>query len=79
MLQEAGTRLYEVQTSDGGVYRRNRRALVEIPNSDLFDLNVMTKTNSNEANPNTSDITDQPRKSTRQSQPPNQYEPSWRT
>ena len=40
VLQEAGTRSYEVQTSDGGVDRRNRRALVEIPNSDSFDPNV---------------------------------------
>ena len=85
-LQEAGTRSYEVQTSDGGVYRRNRRALVEIPNSDSFNPNVMTETNLNttetnlnESNQNTSDIADQPQRSTRQSQPPNRYEPSWRT
>ena len=85
-LQEAGTRSYEVQTSDGGVYRRNRRALVEIPNSDSFNPNVMTETNlnttetnPNESNQNTSDIADQPQRSTRQSQPPNRYEPSWRT
>ena len=83
VLQEAGTRSYKVQTSDGGVYRCNRRALVDIRNSDSLDPNVMTETNlnttemnSNETNPNTAD---QPRRSTRQSQPPNRYEPSWRT
>ena len=52
VLQEAGTRSYEVQTSDGGVYRRNRRALVDIPNSDSLDPNVMTDSNTTETNSN---------------------------
>lgn len=49
VMQEAGTRSYEVETSDG-TYHRNRRALVDIPNSDSIDTNTTTDTDSNESN-----------------------------
>ena len=41
---EAGTRSYEVQTSDGGVYCRNRRALIEMPDTDSTDRNTTPET-----------------------------------
>ena len=36
MVQEAGTRSYEVETSEG-MYRRNRRALIPIPETQPND------------------------------------------
>ena len=37
VVQEAGTRSYQVQTQDGK-FRRNQRALIDLPNTDTTDL-----------------------------------------
>ena len=46
VLQEAGTRSYDVQTSEG-VYRRNRQALIDLPNSDSNTSGIETETDQN--------------------------------
>ena len=88
VLQESGTRSYEVRTSDGGVYRRNRRALVDTPNSDSLDTNttdteIPEQSAEIEMDPNerTSDTDTQvhPRRSSRQSQAPERLDTSWTT
>ena len=56
VLQEAGTRSYEVQTSEGGVYRRNRRALVDLPSSDSVET-TETGTDSQEQAAETQETT----------------------
>ena len=92
MTQEAGTRSYEVQTSDG-TYRRNRRVLVELPDiPDQTESNegVMDTSSSHTAEPlvrrssreswdTSSSHTAEPlvRRSSRESRPPDQYDPSW--
>ena len=83
VLQEAGTRSYEVQTSEGGVYRRNRRALVDLPSSDSIET-TETGTDSQEQAAETQETThtntqEQPRRSSRQSQAPERLDTSWTT
>ena len=83
VMQETGTRSYEVQTSDG-TYRRNRQALVDIPNSDSIDTNPTidtntTDTDTNESNQTNSQETTEPplRQSSREKHPPDRLDPSW--
>ena len=73
IVQEAGTpRSYEVQTSEG-TYRRNRRALVDLPNSE-------TESDSIETNQNGNDMQERPlRRSSRESHPPERLDNSWNT
>ena len=52
VVQEAGTCSYQVQTPDGK-FRRNRRALIDLPNTDttdLIDLNETSDIVTNETN-----------------------------
>ena len=52
VVQEAGTCLYQVQTPDGK-FRRNRRALIDLPNTnttDLIDSNETSDIVTNETN-----------------------------
>ena len=83
VVQEAGTRSHEVQTTDGSVYRCNRCALVELPNFVSINTNEMTESssNANKSNPNTTNSTDPttsgaPRRSTHPSHVPDCYDPS---
>lgn len=81
VLQEAGT--YEVQTSEGGVYHRNRRALVDLPNSESIET-TETGTDLQEHAAETQETThtntqEQPRRSSRQSQAPERLDTSWTT
>ena len=74
MTEEAGTRCYEVQTSDGA-YCQNRRALMELHVPDIPD-----QMESNEAVIDTSsNHTAKPlvRRSSHESRPPDGYDPSW--
>ena len=70
VTQEDGTRLYEVQTSDG-TYCRNQRALVHLP--DLIDGQ------SDDTNPNLGANASEPsvRRSSRMTHPPDRLDPSW--
>ena len=89
VLHEAGRRSYEVQTTEGGVYRRNRRALIELPDPDPIELPEIdatepnsntTPANQDSVDPNRSSNetnTDHPRRSTRESQAPKRLDPSW--
>ena len=73
VMGEAGTRSYEVQTSDG-TYRRNRRALVELPdppNQEGSDEATMDTSSDTTAEPTT-------RRSSRESRPPDRLDPSWK-
>ena len=67
VMQEAGTRSYEVQTSEG-TYRRNRRALVHLPDSP----SRVQPIEENMTEPSV-------RRSGRESRPPNRLDPSWNT
>ena len=69
VTQEAGTRSY-VQTSDG-TYRRNRRALVHLPDS--------IDGQSDDTNPNLGANASEPsvRRSSRVTHPPERLDPSW--
>ena len=42
MVQEVGTRSYEVDTSEG-MYRHNRRALIPIPETQPNDTNTSVR------------------------------------
>ena len=70
ITQEAGTRSYEVQTSDG-TYRRNRQTLVHLP--DFIDGQ------SDDTNPNLGANASEPfvRRSSRVTHPPDRLDPSW--
>ena len=46
VLNKAGPRSYEVLTHDGGVYSRNRRALVELPDSNTVNEDTTYTTGS---------------------------------
>jgi len=71
VVQEAGTRSYEVETSEG-TYRRNRRDLIPLPETQPDDTNSSV----NEEMPN--DKTEPAlRRSTRVPNPPNRFDPSW--
>ena len=71
VVQEAGMRSYEVETSEG-MYRRNRRALIPIPETQPNDTN----TSVSEEIPN--DKTEPTlRRSNHESNPPNRFDPSW--
>ena len=70
VVQEAGTRSYEVETSEG-TYRRNRRDLIFLP-----ETQPDTNSSGNEEMPN--DKTEPAlRRSTRVPNPPNRFDPSW--
>ena len=77
VMQEADTRSYEVETSDG-IYRRNRRALVDIPSSDSVDPNITTDTNTDTNESNSQETMEPPlRRSSREAHPPDRLDPSW--
>ena len=84
VVQEAGTRSYEVQTSQG-LYRRNRRALIDLPSSDQTEQSDSDSPNSEilpEPHPSKdTHPTDQPdppvRRSSRVSRPPDRLDPSF--
>ena len=84
MVQEAGTRSYEVQTSQG-LYQRNCRALIDLPSSDRMEQSDLDSTDSEilpEPPPSEdTDPTDQPdplvRRSSRVSRPPDRLDPSF--
>ena len=69
VTQEVGTRSYKVQTSEG-TYRRNPKALVQIPESPDRTQSSNTIVNSNPSEPPI-------RRSGRESRPPNRFDPSW--
>ena len=71
VVQEAGTRSYEVETSEG-TYRRNRRALIPIPEIQSIDTN--TSVNEEMLNDKTEPTL---RRSNRESNPPSPFDPSW--
>ena len=73
VVQEADTpRSYEVQTSEG-TYRRNRRALIDLPNSDAASDPIETNLTDN-------DMQEHPlRRSSRESHPPDRLDTSWNT
>ena len=73
IVQEADTpRSYEVQTSEG-TYRRNRRALIDLPNSDAASDPIETNLTNN-------DMQERPlRRSSRESHPPDRLDTSWNT
>ena len=69
VTQEVGTRSYEVQTSQG-TYRRNRKGLVQIPES----LNRTQSSNTAvDMNPSEPPI----HRSGQESRPSNRFDPSW--
>ena len=73
VVQEADTpRSYEVQTSEG-TYRRNRCALIDLPNSDAASDPIETNLTDN-------DMQERPlRRSSRESHPPDRLDTSWNT
>ena len=71
VVQEAGTRSYEVETSEG-TYRRNRRALIPIPEIQYNDTN--TSVSEEMLNDKTEPTL---RRSNHESNPPNRFDPSW--
>ena len=71
-MQEVGPQSLEVTTSECS-YRRNRRDLIRLPNSSDHD-HVDT---SDQDETTTVDQLDEPRRSTRSSQPPERFDPSW--
>ena len=69
VVQETDTpRSYEVQTSEG-TYRRNRRALIDLPNSETFDSTETSLTDNMQECPL--------RRSSRESHPPDRLDTSW--
>ena len=84
VVQEAGTRSYEVQTSQG-LYRQNRRALIDLPSSDRTEQSNLDSPDSEilPVSPPTEDThpTNQPdppvRRSSRVSRPPDRLDPSF--
>ncbi len=72
VVQEAGTRSYEVQTSDG-TYRRNRRALVQLPDPP----NQAEVEGTEGIGAGTADTA--VRRSSREPRPPDRLDPSWNT
>ena len=81
VVQEAGTRSYQVQTPDG-TYRRNRRALVDLPNSDSIDSNTtdIEANATSETNPTDTETQEPPlRRSSRERRPPDRLDLSWGT
>ena len=75
VLQETGTRSYEVQTPDGGVCRRNRQALVNLPSSEATEFSTDSQDEMQETN-NTIEQ-DCPRRSSRQRNAPERLDTSW--
>ena len=76
VVQEAGTRSYQVQTPDG-TYRRNRRALVDLPNSDSIDSNTtdIEANATSETNPTDTETQEPPlRRSSRERRPPDRLD-----
>ena len=72
VTQESGTRSFEVQTPDG-TYRRNRRALIQMP-----DITNRTETDNSDLITNDTNSSEPPiRRSGRQSRQPDRYDPSW--
>ena len=71
VVQEAGTRSYEVETSEG-MYRCNRRALISIPETQPNDTN--TSISEEMLNDKTEPTL---RRSNRESNPPSRFDPSW--
>ena len=71
VVQEAGTRSYEVETSEG-TYCRNRIALIPIPETQPNDTNT---TVSEEMLNDTTEPT--LCRSNRESNLPNRFDPSW--
>jgi len=70
VTQEVGPRSYEVQSQDG-TYRRNRRALIELP--DVGEETEPVTAPSRGAAEQTT------RRSNRESRPPDRFDPSWNT
>ena len=71
----------QVQTPDG-TYRRNRRALVDLPNSDSTDSNTtdIEANATTETNPTDTETQEPPlRRSSRERRPPDRLDPSWGT
>ena len=65
VVDEVDHRSYEVETSDG-TYRRNRRDIVLLPEQPIRD-----------ESPDRERIDNSLRRSSRSTQPPEQYDPSW--
>ena len=82
VVQEAGTHSYQVQTPDGR-FRRNRRALIDLPNTDateLIDSNETSDTVTNETNMAEASVREHSlRRSSREKRPPDRLDPSWNT
>ena len=80
VVQEAGTRSYQVQTQDGK-FRRNQRALIDLPNTDttdLIDSNETPDIITNETNMAEASVQEQSlRRSSREKHPLNRLDPSW--
>ena len=70
---ESGTRSFEVQTSEGS-YRRNRRALVQMPEDP-----IRNETDNSELSSTTKPVRPKSpvRRSSRQPRPPDRFDPSW--
>ena len=80
VVQEAGTRSYQVQTQDGK-FRRNQRALIDLPNTDttdLIDSNETLDIVTNETNMAEASVQEQLLcRSSREKHPPNRLDLSW--
>ena len=76
MVQEAGTQSYQVQTP-GGVIRRNRRALVDLPSTDSDQDSPYNAQNQTANTPELSNADDTVRRSSRTRRPPDRLDLSW--
>ena len=77
VVQEAGTWSYQVQTPEG-TYRRNRQALVDLPNSDTIDSNMTSDAETNTPSQTNSSVSENSvRRSSRETCPPDRLDPSW--